>query len=147
MLRKGHRKTHSGRKTDVWRVTTEIKGWITKPLLLVYVGMVMKRLRFKKYLGGKNQTKVLAIGMRERGRSRMTPHRSCPRQVIQEDKSMRSFKKVRARGQELVCSCLEKGGVKEERSRAKMSLPLVLCKHKVLLSEATEWHMKSGLGE
>lgn len=31
----------------------------------------MKRFRFKKYVGGKNQTKVLAIGMRERGGSRM----------------------------------------------------------------------------
>lgn len=72
----------------------------------------------------------------------------CPRQVIPEGKSMRSFKNVRARGQELVCSCLEKREVKEERSRAKMSLPLVLCTHKALLSEATERHVKkSGPGE
>lgn len=33
---------------------------------------MMKRFRFKKYLGGKNQIEVWAIRMRERGGSRMT---------------------------------------------------------------------------
>lgn len=36
--------------------------------------MMMKRYRFKfkKYLGGKNQKELLAMGMREWGGSRMT---------------------------------------------------------------------------
>lgn len=35
MLRKRRKKTHSNGKTDVQRVTVEIKRLITKPLLLV----------------------------------------------------------------------------------------------------------------
>lgn len=50
----------------------EIKRLIIKPLLLVLVGMMMKRFSFKKDLGGKNQTEVLAVGMRDMGGSRVT---------------------------------------------------------------------------
>lgn len=91
----------------------EIKRLITKPLLLVLVGMMMKRYRFKKDQVGKNQIEALATGMREMGGSRMTSRpqlmaNRCPRQVTQEDKSMQSFKNVSAPGQELICYCLAK---------------------------------------
>lgn len=52
----------------------EIKRLITEPILLVKMGMMTKkyRFRFKTYRGGKNQTELLAMGMRARGVSRMT---------------------------------------------------------------------------